>query len=458
MSTGKLREELHRIGDTAPVADVDPGTWGRARQARTRDRALGAGAVLAVCALVVGLAGVLPSRDAVPVVGSSTPGVPDHLYSVPVSAEPEATLAVGTGAAAWMAEQGLVVVVGAVDGAYHLMSPPGFPERGEWLLAEMNDDLPLALSPDGTRLAYGWFTAPRPDGTRRTGVRVVDLRTGRVRTVSIEAAVGVLVTHIGWSRDGRWLSWSGDDTSRWDDSVSTGKTEVAGRIAPGATDSEAVPLFDDANRAMAVGDDGSVWIATTNTLTRWDGHRRETRTHPGRVSRTGQVSPTGDALAVGVGMDGPVANPAGRSTLATLIDPASGDLTRLRMDEPRGGQSTAPLGWVGDRLLVAVSPFDGDGGPGNLPQRLELLGSDQAPATVGTVDVGVPRTLTIATDLMTPDRPTVERPEPHWPWSDERRWSTIGLGVAGALGLVGAAWWLWRRRTSGERGYPLSAR
>jgi hypothetical protein len=58
---------------------------------------------------------------------------------------------------------------------------------------------------------------------------------------------------------------------------------------------------------------------------------------------------------------------------------------------------------------------------------------------VGTVDGSVVPTLTVALDLVTADRPTVERPAPDWPWSDERRAVMVGLGVAGVLGLVYAA-------------------
>jgi hypothetical protein len=55
---------------------------------------------------------------------------------------------------------------------------------------------------------------------------------------------------------------------------------------------------------------------------------------------------------------------------------------------------------------------------------------------VGTVDGSVVPTLSVAIDLVTAERPTVERPEPNWPWFDERRAVMIDLGVAGALGLA----------------------
>ena len=55
--------------------------------------------------------------------------------------------------------------------------------------------------------------------------------------------------------------------------------------------------------------------------------------------------------------------------------------------------------------------------------------------------------LTLATDLMDAEPPTVERPAPDWPWSAVRRAAVVVLAVAGVLLLAGAGWLVRRRLT-----------
>ncbi|HEY0951929.1 hypothetical protein, partial [Nocardioides sp.] len=53
--------------------------------------------------------------------------------------------------------------------------------------------------------------------------------------------------------------------------------------------------------------------------------------------------------------------------------------------------------------------------------------------------------LSVATDLMPPNRLTVHRPEPDWPVSEERLSLLIGLGVAAAIAVLLAGRRLGRR-------------
>lgn len=459
--TDRLREELHRIGATAPVAHVDPATWGRARRARARDLALGAAAVIAVLALVGGLAGVLPSRVSTPVADGSQPGVPDHIWGVPErmlstggdglpsSDRVETDPAVGAGAAAWATEYGgLIVVVGAADGAYHLLRPPGYLDGLTVMMASQDGSSPVALSPDGNRLAYGWSErAPDSgDSVVASGIRVADLRTGAIRTIHLLGGRGILPTSIIWSPDGRWLGWAGLVMSQWTSGATRADDQAAGRVAPGSTRSEDVPLPGDSNRALAITDEGTVGLLTTSSLETWDGHRSaRVPVEPGRLSSSGSVSPDGRTLAVGVGASGPVDNPAD-PVVASLVDLASGDLVR-RTAAAGNGRISRVLGWVDDAHLVTlVTPLDSGRNSHNVTQRLEVISADRSDL-VGEIDPNVPDTISVATDLMTLERPTVERPEPDWPWSTDRIAWTIGLGVAGALALVCGVWWLGRRRT-----------
>lgn len=454
--TERLREELARIGDTAPVADVPASTWDRARRARTRDRAVVVGAAAAVLALVVGLA-LIPRPDrSVPVASGSSLGVPAQIWGVPErftmlspdeswsSDLVETDLDIGRGAAAYVTPAGLPVVIGADDGAYHLLDLPGF--LGNSLLSR-GREAGLTLSPDGRHLAYAWSgPAPTSDATPMpSGVRVLDLETGDVRTIRLTGGQGVMVDTVVWSPGSSWLVWRGRVATYWTDSSSTYRSSAAGRIAPGATTSEDVP-DGRGEPAVAVADDGVVSLLTQSTLVTWDGHEvSRWRAHGNQPTTAAAVSPSGDRVVFGTTYD-----LDGISSVALPDGPVQHHVYLSGLYA--NGAQSRPLGWIDDDLLVArVSPVDGAG---------ERLGTDQIVITtprlsttstyriVGHLDAAVPDSLSVAVDLMTLTRATVERPEPDWPWSSERLSLTIGLGVAGALALLAGLRWLWRRRSA----------
>jgi len=146
---------------------------------------------------------------------------------------------------------------------------------------------------------------------------------------------------------------------------------------------------------------------------------------------------------------------ARRTTDLAILRPG-GTSSTVTVDGVTGGPADlAPVGWVGDEAAVVLaSPTDEDNA--HLPQ-LVLVGPDVPARAIGRVE-GSPRGLSLATDLMSLDRPTVERPAPDWPWSTTR-WVLTGLGVALLLGL-GWVVVLDRRRRSlggGLRGMPPAA-
>ena len=74
-----------------------------------------------------------------------------------------------------------------------------------------------------------------------------------------------------------------------------------------------------------------------------------------------------------------------------------------------------PLGWFGDRVLARTDAGDGHGG------AVRLVPLDGGPGTkVGVADPGTQESLTVAYRLLDAEHPTAERPEPDWPWSEER--------------------------------------
>ncbi|WP_182525428.1 hypothetical protein [Nocardioides dongkuii] len=444
----RLREELGRVAEAAPVADVPADTWARATRSRRRVRAAAVVAWVAGVALLGGLVVWLPEGGSPPVAERTAgPGVPDRIHAVPArlaerggddeswtSDRVESDVAVGRAAAAYVMEEGLPVVVGAEDGAYHLLDLPGFVGNDFWTTVAATAP-GLALSPDGRQLAYAWATIG-PEAARRrvpSGIRVLDLETGDVREVPVPGGEGVLVTWIDWSPAGEWLVWRGDQMASWTQFEMGGKTEVGGRIAPGATTSEPLPVpRGNALLSWAVGDDGRVVVVGDSRMLDLPPGATEPSRVPLRVggsfSKDAELRGE-DVLDVRVGLEN------GRYTVFRH----GGDTTRTPLHPEVAGGDLVPLGWVDEEHLLARASSGGDltGGRAG-PSDLVLLGVGDRPsyAVVGAVDAGVPA-LSVATDLVTRERPTVERPEPDWPWSITRWGLVVGGSVLGLV-LLGA--------------------
>ena len=456
MSTRALREELERIAAAAPVADVPAGTWARAQRARRRDRVATLAAVAAAVAVVAGLVTWLPGRSAPPVASgapTARAGVPAYVWSVPErltvqrsdgswsSDRVETDLAVGRGAVAYVTPGGLPVVVGAANGAYHLLDLPGF--LGGSALGS-GSEVGLALSPDGHRLAYAWAgPAPRSDAVPMpSGIRVVDLGTGDVRTIRLVGGRGIRVSSIGWSPGGTWLAWSGGVTRYWTTTSWTAHGSTTGRVAPGSATSQRVP-DGRGEPVVSIADDGTVTLLDGRRATTWDGRvlGQHRSTGPSPVSAAA-TSPSGHRVVFGA---------TAEAGAIPSLDTTTGRLSthRYLADLYPQGASSRPLGWVDDHLLAAlVTPVAAADAPAPEPQVVVTTprrGRGSTYRIVGRTDPAVPDSLSVAVDLMTLARPTVERPEPRWPWSDERK-AVVG-GIAALVVLGGGVGVLrWRRR------------
>ncbi|MAO82045.1 hypothetical protein, partial [uncultured Nocardioides sp.] len=432
-----------------PIA-VPADTWRRGRRRRTLKRG---GALLVGAAVVAGVAlgaGVLLGADdrALPPADSvGGLGLPDHLHAPPErmsDIDPEFggwmreevlrgdELAVGPAVAAWVTPGGLPVVVDARTGEHHLLDLPHVVSANlEARTFAAPDWQPLALSPDGTRLAYGTVRFGR-DGAS-TGVRVLDLTTGESAwRRELVGGAGIVVTELSWSPSGTWLAWQGRQTREWTGSSIAGSLPVAGVVGP---DPSGGVEEVTGGGAIVARDDGAGYIVTPGEIEILSSCPVDARCPHPPVPRTWP--------SVGVDLAPRAALSPDGSTLA-LSTFDGYDLVTLGLFERRvttGAEGmpddrpwqVSALGWV-DEGHVVVLRDDNQGGDG----LLSIVPVDPERGTsvdVGVVDsaVGTP---SIAIDLVTLDRPTVDRPDPRWPWSEERWALTLAGGFAGVL-LVG---------------------
>lgn len=455
MTARELRDELTRIADSAPQVHVPDDTFTRGRRSLARSRAMVGVAVAASLALIGGLAlGGAFTGDRAPVATDrGGVGVPDHLYAVPghVTGNRETDLALGQAAAVFLTPSGVPVLVDAARGGYHLLDLDGLRSQDSDLSPVQAWDPSIALSPDGRSLAWGWID-PADDARSGVtgGIRIADLETGEVREVVPASADPVLVDHVDWSANSRWLAWTGSRIQTMTETSLSTDGSVAGAVPPGSD---------------------------TTTITRVDGPE---------IRNGDELTVTGD---------GPLAAVSDRGDLAVV----SGNLLVHGKERTRfalGDQGVADLWFQGNRVLALIHQ-DGDTTLAMALERADgpkrvvftttgsarVLGvfasgavavirehpQDEAPTRVDAIapiedstevsesalvevdaDIG---SLSVATDLIDETslkHPTLTRPEPDWPWTWQRKalvFGGIGLGI-GAVLLGG--WWVRRRSTPGS--------
>jgi hypothetical protein len=210
----QLKELMGRLADEAGPAPQDPVLWQRARKSRRRDGWVMA-TVAAVAVLVVtgsAIVGVAAVRDDPPPPADEPteprgePGIPSAI-EFPFgdgALELERDLAVGRASVA-IANNTAAFVITADDGVYHRLDLPGFDPA---LYADGGSEVSgLALSPDGTKLVYGWQgTSNSP---KESGARLLDLQTGEVTTLArqtlYDEPARLLTWGFSWSPDSRFV-------------------------------------------------------------------------------------------------------------------------------------------------------------------------------------------------------------------------------------------------------------
>ncbi len=192
--TEELRTRLHRVADSAPPMPVADDLWRRGRAARRRGQVLAVAAALAIVVSVGGVASLVATTDREARTASSEVGpegaVPSRIED-PGNLAPEDDLVVGTASVAFVSESGATIVIGAATGTYHHLALPDAPEA----------DGPLALSPDGRRLAW----------SNRQRIHVVDLESGEESFYPNTEEPVTQVTHLAWVPNSGQLLWNGID-------------------------------------------------------------------------------------------------------------------------------------------------------------------------------------------------------------------------------------------------------
>jgi hypothetical protein len=219
----QLLDVMTEMAERSEPAAPDPTLWNRARRVRRRTEIITASAVgAAVFALAASL-GVLVQQnsDAPDPAPAKQPGIPTVVRGVICDGDLplERDLAIGPASVAIANPHGAFVVT-AEDGTYHRLDLPGFD-------AAVYDDpevrrtgmVGLALSPDGTKLAFGWHDrlpaeTGQESGFVPSGLRILDLLSGEVEDVPEdreppgEFAVAISNQDFPWGRVPYGMRWS----------------------------------------------------------------------------------------------------------------------------------------------------------------------------------------------------------------------------------------------------------
>ena len=466
MTDQKLRDELSRIADTTPSLRVPDGLYARGRRIHRRSVAIVAASVTAaVTLIIVGFTGI-PDRqsDIEPAERNGDLAVPNMVETAPEwltqldglgsyahADVMEDDLDLGVGAVAYVRsssdENGSVpVVVDATEGAYHLLDLPGFVGKEARGRASHSA---VALSPDGTHLAWAWVDPDDSDSTARpSGVRIADLRTGDVRSWDLTAQhdAAIYVHNLEWSANSQWLLWQGWQMRDWRDARVETESSRAGAIGLGedgflVTDPDVFEA-EEQNRELGLSREAEWAISDDGTIARLIDSRVVTQA-PGAEPESRPLTAIASGDYTGLAFRGTqlyvIKQPFGTEVLP--VDGSSPGLKTDATGYPR------LLGWTGENPVLWQEVDD------NLTSFIRY-GTYEGISSLVTMHRPIATGATIAYRLIEPGevRPTVIRPDPIWPEpSSGPNLPLIGLTIAALFALVLAPFVVRRRHVRSAR-------
>lgn len=437
-----LRTSLHDVADHVPRADVPVhDLWQQGRAVRRGERATALAAVVVLVLLVAGVGAVVnPVTGVMP---AGTPEVPDggalptEVYAPTLPAAGwtpgvgalEEDLAFGPVSVARMHETGVPVLVVAVDGTHHL---PDLPRTSA---SHETGQATVSLSPDGALLAYDWRTDDSQPLRTRSGLAVLDLRTGDVETYDVvgDSDPPVTFEQISWSADGSHVAWLGDaDHSESASANGNSRLLTAGVLRLDDREMRTWTLAQGARprSAVAVSETGNVFLLARHMLWTSPFHGATNDDEPTLVGRRVldfRGSWTTATVADGILYAGESAGPGG----LVSIDVDDPEARAEPVEWPRLGPSDwlDPVGTTPEGAVVAVVHKDDMTAVASTIERLE----SGRVRVLTELPGGAFQTVGVATWLA--DADPVEFPAPRWPMSDERKAVLVVLGVS-ALGVA----------------------
>ncbi|WP_110241153.1 hypothetical protein [Nocardioides gilvus] len=416
----ELRDTFDTLASAYTPVRLPDDLWTSARAQRRTDRVRVLAAVAVVIALLGGLVAVQQGSGALlPAKTSESGALPKNVY-VPSAEEvadlmardPRATRNYegGRAAIATLTAAGEILLVSATTGEHHIIS-----ELDVDLIHGSGGNLPLALSPDGRKLAYAYRERSDDSVEEETGVGVIDLLESGLGGVMLPLAapdgLSIEIDDLAWSPDSSHVAWLGsryvpgqgpiEYDTKW---LGSGDVNLDGarqwslETERGTWPSEIV--VDDRGRGFVIGDEAWPFGEDPDlSAIPADSGRAFPVDEDWHTTNDRGATLTADRRTLLLGGPNATGGKRGATTTHLEVDLASPDLTSTRtdwpMDSESGGTYLEMLGETPDGSVVATQNFT--------PTSIEAVTPDGDFRRLTTIHGFTEVSLTVATDLADAD-------------------------------------------------------